>query len=73
MENAMDFKGLYEHSKNAPTATQAFLSEVAALTHKSEATVRYWALGRQLPDDLTISVMAEHFGMTPDQLFPNRH
>ncbi|MCD8394501.1 MAG: helix-turn-helix domain-containing protein [Bacteroidales bacterium] len=65
------FESLYLEAKNQPTAAQQFINEVAALTHKTEATVRNWISGRQNPDDLTKNVLAEHFHLSPEVLFPN--
>lgn len=64
------FKELYEEAKNKPTPAQAFISEVALLTHKSEQTIKMWLLGRQQPDELACAVIAKHFNVSPDTLFP---
>lgn len=64
------FKELYEAAKNQPTPAQAFITEVAMLTHKSEQTIKMWVLGRQQPDELACAVIAKHFNVSPDTLFP---
>ena len=48
--NKKTFKALYEEQKKKPTAAQLFVSEVATLTKRSEATVRMWLSGQQVPD-----------------------
>lgn len=65
------FVDLYQDAKRQPTAAQQFINEVAALTHKTEITVRNWIAGRQNPDDLAKNVLAEHFHTSTDVLFPN--
>lgn len=64
------FKALYEEEKKKPTAAQAFITEVAALTKRSKTTVRMWLSGQQTPDELVKTVIAEKFGMSVDILFP---
>lgn len=64
------FAGLYEAAKKMPSPGAIFIKEVAELTHRSENTVRMWIWGRQQPDDLTKSVIAEHFKVSADTLFP---
>ena len=64
------FTELYECAKSQPTPAQAFVSEVAKLTHKSEQTIRMWLLGRQQPDELAKSVIAKHFNVSAETLFP---
>ncbi len=65
------FRELYESAKNQPTPAQAFITEVALLTHKSEQTIKMWVMGRQQPDELACAVIAQHFNVSPDTLFPN--
>lgn len=68
----MTLKDLYDQAKSQPkpeTPAVAFVREVAAVTKKSELTVRRWLTGVE-PDALTQEVLAAHFGTTPDQLFP---
>ena len=69
MENK-SFRELYEAAKTSPTPPQAFLEEVAALTHRSAWSVKQWAVGRTVPDDLVQSVIAERFGTAKEALFP---
>ena len=64
------FAELYEERKSKPTPAQEFVSEVAKITHRSEMTVRMWLSGQQIPDALVKSVIAEHFGVEADGLFP---
>lgn len=63
-------KMLYEEQKNKPTAAQLFISEIATLTHRSENTVRMWLSGRQVPDELAKSIIAEKFQVSVNSLFP---
>lgn len=66
----MTFRSLYEAEKKKPTAAQAFIAKVAALTEAGEATVRMWLTGRTSPDRLAQRTIAEYFGMSIEQLFP---
>lgn len=68
--NKKTFKTLYEEEKKKPTAAQMFISEVAALTKRSEATVRMWLAGKQVPDELAQSIIAERYNVSMDSLFP---
>lgn len=64
------FKALYEDEKKKPTAAQKFVTEVATLTKRSENTVRMWLSGKQEPDDLAKSVIAQKFEVSVQTLFP---
>ena len=64
------FAELYNESKSKPTPAQEFVAEVAKITHRSEFTVKMWLCGNQVPDMLVQSVIAEHFGVEADGLFP---
>lgn len=72
----MTFKELYANAKEQPrpeTPATAFVKEIAAVTQRSELTVRRW-LGEggssAEPDALIKSVLARHFNTTPEELFP---
>lgn len=64
------FRQLYMEQKQKPTAAQVFVSEVASLTKRSEATVRMWIMGQQAPDELAQSIIADRFGVEAASLFP---
>lgn len=64
----------YHQAKNQarPVApATAFVREVAEVTKKSELAVRRWLSGESEPDALTKSVLADHFGTSPECLFPS--
>ena len=65
------FIELYNESKSKPTPAQEFVAEVARITHRSEATVRMWLAGNQIPDTLVQSVIADHFNVDMAGLFPD--
>ena len=67
------FKQLYEDEKNKATPAQSFIATVANITHRSTNTVKMWLVGRQTPDDLAKSIIAEHFGCKADTLFPSNN
>ena len=64
------FKELYEEQKNKPTAAQIFISDIAALTKRSEMTVRQWLSGQQTPDELVQTIIAQKFNVSANSLFP---
>lgn len=64
------FKDIYKERKLQPTPAQCFIKEVADLTHRSEVTIKMWLLGKQIPDQLTQQVIAEHFNTSINTLFP---
>lgn len=64
------FKELYEDELKKPTAAQKFVSEVSELTHRSEVTVRMWLSGRQVPDELAQTIIAQKFNVDVKSLFP---
>lgn len=66
------FIELYNESKSKPTPAQEFVAEVARITHRSETTVRMWLAGNQIPDTLVQSVIADHFGVGIEGLFPKQ-
>ena len=68
--NQKSFRDLYEEEKKKPTSAQIFISDVAKLTKRSEATVRMWISGRQVPDELAQSMIAEKFNVDVETLFP---
>lgn len=73
MANTTDqltFKQLYEAAKAQPSPATAFVNDVAALTHRTEITVRKWLSGQIVPD-MNIQVVLElHFKTPKEVLFP---
>lgn len=69
-EKQLTFKELYSMAKSKPSPEKLFVREIAELTKRSEATVRMWAKGRQVPDALAKSLIAERVGVNEDTLFP---
>lgn len=63
------FAALYKEACLQPTAAQRFISDIAALTSRSEVTVKAWAYGSQTPDPLVRSVIANYLGAEADSLF----
>lgn len=64
------FLDLYQERKSKQTPAQEFISEVASITRRTENTVRMWLSGQQTPDALAQSIIAEHFGVNVNNLFP---
>lgn len=68
----VSFAELYAEHKALPlptTPAQAFIDEVAEVTHKATGTVRMWIMGKQTPDALAIQTIANHFNVDADGLF----
>ena len=75
----MTLKEIYDNVKSTPvkrvlppTPSQAFITELAELTKKSELAVRRWISGQTTPDALTQEVLAKHLDTTPEKLFPKQ-
>ncbi len=64
------FKDLYLREKEKPTPAQSFIEEVAELTKRSVNTVRMWIQGKQTPDALAQSQIAEKYNIDISTLFP---
>lgn len=64
------FAALYNERKAMKTPAQEFVAEVASITRRNETTVRMWLSGQQTPDALAQSVIADHFGVSVNGLFP---
>lgn len=66
----MSFKDLYLQEKEKPTPAQSFIEEIAELTKRSTNTVRMWIQGKQKPDALAQTQIAERFNIDVSSLFP---
>ena len=62
-------KQMYEELKKAPSPAQQFIKELAALTDRSELTVRLWLSGHHEPEPLIIKIIAEAYDLDPKSLF----
>lgn len=67
------FRQLYEEELSKPTPAQRFVAEVAALTMRSETTVRMWLQGNQTPEPLVRKAIADKFGVDASHLFPSNN
>lgn len=66
------FRELYDEELRKPTAAQRFIREVSELTHRSEVTVRFWLSGRQAPDELAQTIIAQKYNVDVKHLFPSK-
>lgn len=73
MNNKKTFKEMYEAERDKPTAAQEFIAMVANMTHRSTNTVKMWLSGRQIPDELARTIIAQHFKCDAEQLFPTNN
>lgn len=62
-------KEMYEELKMKPSPGQQFIRELAALTNRSELTVRLWLGGHHEPEPLVAQVIAKAYDLDPDYLF----
>lgn len=70
MAKQMTFKDLYLREKEKPTPAQSFIEDIAEMTKRSANTVRMWLQGKQTPDALAQSLIAEKFDIDVSTLFP---
>lgn len=68
MTEETTFNALCAQAKAAPTKLDDLFARAADVTRKSIRTVRMWAIGRQMPDDLAIDVLAKDLGLSFDSL-----
>lgn len=66
----MTFTELYENEKKKQTPAKSFVERVANAARASEATVRSWLCGSRNPDQLAKEAIANEFGATVEDLFP---
>lgn len=71
MGNQMTFKDYYLQEKAKPSPAQNFLTDMAQLTKRSSVTVRMWLQGKQVPDALTQSLIAQRLNTDASTLFPD--
>lgn len=69
----MRFVDIYKREKAKPTPAQSFILRIARLTKKSENTVKMWVCGAQEPHPLEKEVIAQHFGLSAQELFPPKY
>lgn len=65
------FREIYRRVLSTPTPREKFLSDMAVLTCSSERAVQSWANGTTTPPIRKQQAIAERFGVTPGELFPN--
>nr|DAI42414.1 MAG TPA: SOS-response transcriptional repressor [Caudoviricetes sp.] len=70
MDTNMTFKELYEQELHKPTHATLFVQRIAKVTKRQEMTVRMWLAGRQQPDELVKSIIAQELGVDANSLFP---
>ena len=67
----ISFRDLYAEFNDRPTPLQQFVAEVIRITDSSPNTVRAWRNGTQVPELVKQRIIAEHFGVEIETLFPN--
>lgn len=68
MTRKISFSTLCEEEKQKPTKLEDLYARAARVTRKAVTTVKMWAIGRQMPDDLTIEILAKEFQCDFDYL-----
>ena len=63
------FKDCYEEVSTI-SPKKMWIQRIAKVTHRSEATVRMWLSGRQVPEVLIQEIIAKELGVPVEGLFP---
>lgn len=64
------FNDFYFAARSQMHPSVAFIAEIANLTHRSQIAVRKWISGENTPDYNVQEILAKHFGVPREQLFP---
>lgn len=62
------FKECYEEVSTM-SPKKMWILRIAQVTHRSEATVRMWLSGRQVPEELIQEIIAKELGVPVEGLF----
>ena len=62
------FKECYE-KVSTMSPKKMWIQRIAQVTHRSEATVRMWLSGRQVPEELIQEIIAKELGVPVEGLF----
>ena len=62
------FKECYEEVSTM-SPKKMWIQRIAQVTHRSEATVRMWLIGRQVPEELIQEIIAKELGVPVEGLF----
>ena len=72
----MTFKAIYAQErakdKGHPIPSRMFIENIAKMTRRSSTTVKCWLYGTQTPDALAMSILVKKFGISENELFPNK-
>lgn len=61
---------LYKEKKKERHPAQLFIDEIVNLTGRSELTVRLWLGGHHMPEPIIANLIANHFNLDPEYVFP---
>lgn len=61
MRRKTTFHALCAETKAAPTKLDDLMMRAAKATQKAAGTIKMWAIGRQMPDRLSIQSLANEF------------
>lgn len=64
------FREIYTEATAPKRDRMDFIREVCELTAAQPSTVELWLYGARRPTALAQKVLAEHFGCSPQELFP---
>ncbi len=62
---------LYKEKLSEPSPAKQLIKEIAKLTERSQLTVRLWLSGKHKPEPLIQRIIAEHFNIDVEYLFPD--
>ncbi len=66
----MNFREYYQEEKKKPSPAKQFIHRIASLTKCDEKTVKFWISGTQKPSMPLRKIIAQHFGVDTNVLFP---
>jgi hypothetical protein len=71
----MTFREIYDNIEpvKVQSPKAAWISRIAEITKRSEHSVKMWLTGRQIPDALAQSIIAEELETPADELFPSNN
>lgn len=71
----MTFREIYDNIEpvKVQSPKAAWISHIAKITKRSEHSVKMWLAGRQIPDTLAQSIIADELKTPADELFPSNN
>lgn len=71
MSKSKTLTEIYNDIPRLTTPRLDFVKRLAAVTYRSENTIRQWVAGTRNPDELSKQAIAKELGRSVAELFPN--